>query len=112
MESVGTSIKVIQKKWGASEVGPTPEELKNYMDVSWHLFENNWIKMTQTFFSIQAQYYGQITLGTPPQKFNVVFDTGSANLWVPSTHCHLTNLACCMGIILIYLAVYFTKSFL
>ena len=36
LESVGTSIKVIQKKWGASEVGPTPEELKNYMDVSWN----------------------------------------------------------------------------
>jgi hypothetical protein len=34
LESVGTSIKVIQKKWGASEAGLTPEELKNYMDVS------------------------------------------------------------------------------
>ncbi|CAH8850225.1 unnamed protein product [Trichobilharzia szidati] len=69
-------FRVLQRSWvnllnGADT--PTSELLYNYGNI---------------------QYYGELLVGTPPQKLRVLFDTGSTETWLPSRKCWFLDIPC------------------
>ncbi|KAI7875475.1 acid protease [Lichtheimia hyalospora FSU 10163] len=46
---------------------------------------------TSLYNAVGREYMVEIGVGTPAQKFNLTLDTGSAELWIPSTGCSATE---------------------
>ncbi|XP_065206105.1 lysosomal aspartic protease-like [Planococcus citri] len=38
-----------------------------------------------------SEYYGPVSIGTPSREFQMIFDTGSSQLWVLSKRCHASR---------------------
>ncbi|CAH8848739.1 unnamed protein product [Trichobilharzia szidati] len=69
-------VRLFQRSWMNLLNGgdtPTSEPLYNYGNI---------------------QYYGELLVGTPPQKFRVLFDTGSTETWLPSRKCWFLDIPC------------------
>lgn len=66
--------KIWRRKFADYVLSPKSHDLSASAPVTIQDFQN-------------AQYFGAVAVGSPPVSFQVVYDTGSSNLWIPSKDC-------------------------
>ncbi|KAG5339929.1 ASPP protease, partial [Acromyrmex charruanus] len=68
--------------------------IRKWISIEGKRFDLTDLPKARLFYLYDKQYYGIISVGTPPQKFNIHFDTGSSNFHLPSINCYTDNIHC------------------
>ncbi|KAG2073783.1 acid protease [Suillus decipiens] len=90
--TVWQQLSFVRRKYSATMVAyerntGSPHPLSSRFDVRSVAKRNGNVPLVNYNANL---WYGEISVGTPPKMFTVVFDTGSSDLFLPYTKCDVT----------------------